>query len=298
MSWEYEALFNRREATDGQLDLWSVQPTAIKVGCMGYRTSTTWAGDRLEAEVHPVFGRNEMGRVRAAKKNMTRDAQQRSNDRRAMRRLVLLIETNFTDKDYHLTLTYSTEPTEARAIKDLKNYFTRLRKLRNIRGLSPLKYIYAMGGGEEEDEKRIHFHVLINGGIDRDELEREWLKTSGAGRADADRLQPNEMGLEEVSKYLFRQHKDRERETSGAGIRRWNGSRNLKKPKVTTSDSRCSNARVKRIAHDIRNEAKAEMEKVYPGYRLIDCEVRYSDIIDGVYIRCVMRRNTGVNRRD
>ena len=32
------------------------------------------------------------------------------------------------------------------------------------------------------------------------------------------------------------------------------------------------------------------MEKLYPGYQLQECEVRYSDVIDGVYIRCVLRR--------
>ena len=296
MSWEYEALFNRQDPEDGQLDIWSNQPTSIKVGHMGYRTRTTKAGDRLEAEVFPIFGRNEMGSVRAAKKNLTRDAQQRSNDKRAKRYLVLLIENNFGEGDYHMTITYAEEPTEERAGKDIKNLFNRLRRIRKNRGLPPLKYIYAMGGGEEDDEKRIHFHVILNGGLDRDEIEREWLRTPGAGRADADRLQPNEQGLEEVSKYLFKQHKDRDRETGGRITRRWNGSRNLKKPKTTTSDSRCSNARVKRIAHDMPNEAKAEMEKVYPGYRLIDCEVRYSDIIDGVYIRCVMRRDKGGKR--
>ena len=50
------------------------------------------------------------------------------------------------------------------------------------------------------------------------------------------------------------------------------------------------NSRVRRIAYDFRNEAKGVMEKLYPGYVLQDVQVRYSDIVDGVYIRCVLRR--------
>jgi hypothetical protein len=32
------------------------------------------------------------------------------------------------------------------------------------------------------------------------------------------------------------------------------------------------------------------MERVYPGYTLEHCYVQYSDVVDGVYIRCVMRK--------
>ena len=258
---------------------------------MGYRTKTTWAGDRLDAEVYPVYGRNETTAARAAKLNVTREAQKRVNDRRAERRIILLAETNFTEKDYHMTLTYKIEPSEVRAAKDLSNFFGRVRRIRKKKQLPDLKYIYAMGGGEGEDEKRIHFHLMINGGLSREELEECWMKTPGAGRANTDRLQPNERGLEELSKYIFKQHKDREKDRERKEtVRRFNTSRNLKKPKVRVSDSRCSNARVKRIAHDIRNEAKNEMEKIYPGYIMVECEVYYSDMIDGAYIRCVMRK--------
>ena len=56
-------------------------------------------------------------------------------------------------------------------------------------------------------------------------------------------------------------------------------------------DCKCSNARVKRLTSDISHRAKEIMEKLYPGYRFVQCIVKYSDIVDGVYIRCVMRKN-------
>ncbi|MBO5570195.1 MAG: hypothetical protein J5916_02610 [Oscillospiraceae bacterium] len=298
MSWEYEALFNRQDPRDQQLDFWSATPTAIKVGKMGYRTRTTWAGDRLEAEVFPIYGRGDNAIARAARHMVTREAQRKLNDRRAERKLILLAEANFTKDDYHMTLTYAVEPqTDARAIRDLKNFFGRVRRIRARKKLPDLKYIYAMGGGEGEEEKRLHFHLMINGdGLSREELEACWMMTPGAGRVNTDRLQPNEMGLEELSRYFFRQHRDRAKRQEGISSRRYSASRNLKQPKSRTSDSRCSNARVRKIAHDIRNEAKEEMEKIYPGYRFVDCRVYYSDVIDGVYIRVMMRKIQGGKR--
>ena len=73
-------------------------------------------------------------------------------------------------------------------------------------------------------------------------------------------------------------------------MKKWRGSRNLKQPVRRSRDARMPNSRVKRIARDFRNEAKDVMEKLYPGYQLQDVVVRYSDVIDGVYIRCVLRR--------
>ena len=55
-------------------------------------------------------------------------------------------------------------------------------------------------------------------------------------------------------------------------------------------DAKMPNARVRRIAYDFENEAKTVMEKLYPGYVLQKCQVGYSDVVSGVYIRCVLRR--------
>ena len=51
-----------------------------------------------------------------------------------------------------------------------------------------------------------------------------------------------------------------------------------------------SNRKVKKIALSFGAVGKEILERVYPGYVLEDCTVRYSDMVDGVYIRCVMRQ--------
>lgn len=287
MSWEYEALFDVHYTChmEGAWNLFNwenMEPlrkeTALRVGQMGYRTRTTVAGPRLEAEVYPIFGRSTEAFLRRAKKtNITPEKQARLNQERSIRHLIMLVDGNFTAEDIHLTLTYSQAPTYERAKKDMRNFLLKVKRIREKRGLPELKYIYTIEGDEDGTKQRIHIHLLMNGDMDREELEQIWAK----GYANADRLRPDENGLEAIARYLVKQQKNR---------RRWCASRNLKQPKSRTSDSRCSNARVKRIAFDIRNEAKAEMEKIYPGYQFVKCSVRYSDVVDGAYIRCVMRK--------
>ena len=287
MSWEFEALFDVIPGKSGSLldgewegNYWRDIPTEIRVGRMGYRTRTIKAGPRVEVEIFPLFGREDTGRARAAKQNVTPEAVQRLNEERSKRRLVQLADANFTDQDIHLTLTYRQAPKYDQAQKDVKNFLRTVKRKREQRGMDPLKYIYTIEGDDDGTRERIHVHMLMSGGIDRAELEEIWAR----GYANADRLQPNENGLEAIARYITKQQKNR---------RKWCRSRNLTQPKQRTSDSKVSNARVKRLALDFPNEAKEIMEKLYPGYMHVRTTMRYSDAVDGAYIRCVMRKQPG-----
>ena len=288
MGWEFEDLFNNKVAEDGGF---LAEPCFIPVGRMGYRRRTTISGPRIDAEVFPVFGRGQKGMLRRAKSQMTREAQQRANDERSLLRLTQLIEANFTDKDVSLTLSYRGEaPEPERVDKDIRNFLNRVKRARQKAGLPDAKWVMAVGGDEMPavgySGKRPHVHMIMSGGLDRDTLEQIW----GRGFANADRLQPGSDGLGGIARYLTKQRQDRRR---NAGTRSWRGSRNLTQPVRRSRDAQMPNSRVKRIAFDFRNEAKEVMERLYPGYVLKDCQVRYSDVVDGVYIRCVMRRITG-----
>ena len=283
MGWEYEGLFDVElvpEAEDLMTTFWKCEPTSVRVGQMGYRTKTTKAGPRLEAEVYPIFGRKTEQQARAAKARITPEKQQRLNMERAKRHFIQLVDANFTDQDIHLTLTYMDAPEYKRARKDLRNFLNRVKRLREKRGMEPLKYAGMIEGNDDGNRERIHIHLLMNGGVAREELEKIWAR----GYANADRLRPDENGLEAIARYIVKQQKNR---------KKWFASRNLKQPKSRTSDTKMSNSKVKRIAHDFRNEAKEIMEKAYPGYSFTKCSVFYSDIVDGVYIRCVMRQRGG-----
>ena len=288
MSWEYEDLFNNRVMDDGSF---LSEPSFIPVGRMGYRRRTTVSGPRIDAEVYPMFGRNQRGDLRRAKSRITREAQQRANDERSRIHLIQLVEANFTEKDVALGLDYAgAVPTPERVDKDVRNFIARVKRARKKAGLPDLKYIYAIGGDEMPaagySGKRPHVHMIMSGGIERDDLERMWRQ----GRANCDRLQPRDEGLGGIAVYFTRQKQDRPEKP---GVRKWRGSRNLTQPEPRSRDAKMPNARVRRIAYDFRNEAKVIMEKLYPGYVLQGCDVRYSDVIDGVYIRCVLRRWKG-----
>ena len=290
MAWEYADLFDAEmEPADieGQVSFWQDEASSLHVGQMGYRRRITKAGPRLEAEIYPAFGKEERGRLREAKRNQTPMKQQRLNEQRAKHQLILLIETNFTKNDYHLTLTYGgATPDLARCKKDVKNFFDRVKRKREKRGLGELKYIYAIG---HDSGARLHVHVIINGGIEPKELQEIW----GKGRTRADALQPNEYGLQGLANYLFRQNAGKKSAGQLPGKKTWIPSQNLKRPKTRRRDCKCSNARVRRIAGDIQNEAKEIMERLYPGYTFVECKVTHSDIVDGVYIRCLMTRWEG-----
>lgn len=285
MGWEFEDLFNNTRTGDGGF---LEEPSFIQVGRMGYRRRTTVSGPRIDAEVFPVFGRAQRGELRRAKSQATREAQKRANDERSRLHLIQLVEANFTEKDISITLSYEGQPPEpARVDKDIRNFLARVKRARAKAGLPDLKYIYSIGGDEMPSAgysgKRPHVHMIMSGGIGRDQLEKIW----GKGIANADRLQPRSDGLGGIAVYLTKQKQDRPEKP---GARKWRGSRNLKQPVRRSRDARMPNSRVRRIAYDFRNEAAGVMEKLYPGYRLQDCQVRYSDIVDGVYIRCVLRR--------
>ena len=288
MAWEYEGLFDalpRTGYTDLLTEYWKTEATAIRVGSMGYRTRTIKAGTRLEAEVYPIFGRSQEQTARREKLNITRERQAQLNTQRSKRRLVLLMENNFRyDEDIHVTLTYAgNEPTEERSRKDIRNFLMRVKRQREKRGLKELKYIYTIG---HDAGQRINVHMVMNGGIGRDELEKMW----GKGYANTIRLQQTGHGLQGMANYLYRQNEKARDNGERAGVHMWSGSRNLKKPKPHTSDAKMSNRKVKMVALEFGSVAAEVMERVYPGYKLEDCRVHFSDVVDGVYIRVVMRR--------
>ena len=291
MAWEYEGLFDVIPTDAGLMaEYWKSEATVIRIGSMGYRTRTVKAGTRLEAEVYPIFGRSMEHTAREAKTNITKERQAQLNTRRAKRRLILLVENNFRFReDYAITLTYAEEPeNEKRCRKDIRNFFLRLKRLREKRGLPELKYIYAIG---YDSRHRAHAHCLVTGGIERNELEKIW----GKGYANTYSLQEYGKGLQGIANYLYKQNEKARDNGDRVNYHMWSGSRNLKKPKEHVSDSKISNRKVKTLARYFRNEAKAIMERIYPGYVLEDGEVRYSDIVDGVYISIVMRKKEDGN---
>ena len=312
--WEYSALFDMPgptalETAMREPDWWRREGCDLRVGQMGYRTTTTVAGDILVAEIHPAWGREKKTAARKAKQNLTPERIRKYNEQRARFRLELLMDANFTADDMNMTLTYTDAPTEAEARKDVKNFLDRLKRARARKGLPELKYIYTLEDERDGRKKQLHCHLVMSGGISRKEAEEIWRKGSAArGFANCDELQPDKEGLRKLAFYIYDQNRGKEQ---AKGKRHYSCSKNLKEPKVRSSMSRVGPGKVRKMARDFNAVAPAIMEKVYPGYEFVrglrfqenesgtlsESCVRFSDYSDGVYIRVMMKRNTGGGRQ-
>ncbi|OHW62935.1 hypothetical protein EUAN_07190 [Andreesenia angusta] len=247
---------------------------------MPYREKKIYSGDILEVEIYPIKTW-ERKQSRAKKEKLTVPKQQRLNDKNARKHLVRLINANFSNRDMAVHLTYDRENlpgSEKEARKDVANYLRRVKHYIAKEGLEELKYIAVVEYKEPEGKDkgvRIHHHIIMNGGIDRDKIEELW----GKGRANADRLKADEYGYEGLARYISKDPK---------GNKRWTQSRNLKQPKVKVNDFKYSKRKVEDISK--YPEDRGMFSALYPGYILNDCKVSVNEYTDGRYMYIRMRR--------
>lgn len=220
----------------------------------------------LEVDIYPYTEtRNRKGK-RSKKEKVTCTKQIKQNDKKAKRYFTQLINSNFSQNDIHLTLTYKDKylpSTVEDAEKMAKNYLRRVSYKRKKDGKEPLKYILVTETQYDKDGEtpvRIHHHIVMNGGLDRDEVEDLWKAGRGSkaeyiGTVNADRLKPDTNGLAALAQYLMKYPK---------GKRRWHQSKNLKKPMKRTNDSKFSRRQVEKMS-----KAPCDPEywkKKYPGW--------------------------------
>ena len=248
-----------------------------------YVVKTIQAGDYLESEVYPVYERRR-DTPRGKREKHSRLVQKNLNDKNAKKRIVRLVNANFTKEDLMVTLTYRDKylPTEEQARKDIQNYIRRIKLYRKKAGLPPLKYVYVIEFVPEEEKAkskkiRIHHHIIMNF-MDRNIAEEKWL----VGRADAKRLQTDDFGLEGMARYLIKDPK---------GSKRWCQSKNLTKEKVNRSVSKLTKRKTENMVRN-QNDIEQIFESMYKGkYKFNDCQIFYSDIVGGFYLYTRMRKN-------
>jgi len=210
-----------------------------KVDCGGYR----------EVDIIPRTDDAERAVKGARRKRhkVSTPKQKNLNEKNAKCYLIQLGNGNFGPGDLHVSLTYAPgylPATPEEAEKIITNYLHRINYRRLKMGLSPLKYIlvteygYAKDDEEKEHPIRIHHHIIMNGGLDRDIVEMMWTSqrinwkkyeddhsyadtVEKLGWANADRIQTNENGVEALCKYIMKNPK---------GKKRWSSSRNLVRP--------------------------------------------------------------------
>lgn len=242
----------------------------------------------MEVDIYPYTkDQQEMNRrgKRAGKQKESAPKQRNLNDKNARRYLTQLANTNFTQDDLHITATYKDkhlpESIEA-AEKEASNFLRRISYRRKKSGMLPLKYILVTEySTEKESEKptRIHHHIIINGGMDRNTIEDLWSKKKKKGEpkgerigyVNTDSLQPDENGLAALCAYLTK---------NPNGKKRWSSSQNLEKPMSSTNDSKYSKRALEKLAKTPPEITYWETK--YPGFTLSSQDygiaTRYNDV--------------------
>lgn len=248
-----------------------------KIDCNSYR----------EVDIIPRTDDAEMASksVRSKQRKVTVPTQANLNDKNSKRYLAELANGNFTHKDFHITCTYAIEPDSIeKAERVVKNYLRRIAYRRKKLGLSPLKYILITEyKGVDGEKVRVHHHIIINGGIPREELEfmwttqrinwgqftdtqyREGIKL--IGYVNADRLQFNENGIEALCNYV----------TKARGKKRWTSSKNLTRPvRRPDNDTKYTPKKVENLAKST-DCGRAFFEKRFPKYQITEIKPVYYD---------------------
>lgn len=97
---------------------------------------------------------------RLPRQKPTAEDVKRNNLRMAKAKLRMLIDNNFVEDDYYLTLTFKQELDHAECKKAIQKFVIDLRK-QYKKQTKELKYIYFA-----EEKGHIHFHMLVNRGIE------------------------------------------------------------------------------------------------------------------------------------
>lgn len=248
----------------------------------------------LEVDIVPVTNMPEAGQE---KKGKSSQAQKNLNDKRSKRRFVQIANTNFGADDLHISATYNEAHlpmTLEEAERNVHNYLDRVkRRMKRVTG-QDLKYMLVTEYTPEDEEDadpedkttkavRIHHHIIINGGLSRDDLELMWSATrinwkkaqndpkyrknvDYLGFVNCDRLQPNENGIEGLVNYINKRKK---------GCKKWSTSMNLKKPKKKKNDHKWSFRKLRELAKT--PEDKEVWRKQYKGYEPTKIDFQYND---------------------
>lgn len=279
--YDYESAFESRL---DELDNIFVEAMMRNRVGLHYVTKTIKSGKVLEVEIYPWF--NSRADIPHIKPDNVK-AQNSLNDKNSRKRLIRLVNANFGEGDYWITLTYKDDcypESEKEAKRHITNYIKRVNRRRKRAGLENAKYIYIMEWEDGPEGTRCHFHLLMEGGIDRNELEDMW-KFSVVN--DTSRIHPDEDGITGLAEYLAKKKRRKK------GQRHWSSSRGLKQPKESVSHSRTKKKQVEKMAVDYEEiRAYFERDKSWKQYQFVDAEVMYNRFNCAFYIRIRARERS------
>jgi hypothetical protein len=226
--------------------------------------------------VHVCSIRRSAKGKRGHRNKITCESRAKLNAKNAKHRMADLLHCNFGGKDIALRLSYSDDEmpfTIEDAIRNVQNFIRRLRRIYKAAAIKKIKYIYVT---EMSGNGRIHHHLIITGGVDRNLIEKTW----GLGYCNSKRLQFSENGLNGIAEYFQKEPKGKE---SNKRIRRWNSSQGLDTPKVSRRDYVVTNKTAKYI--DSNPDDYNYIRDLYPNYEVGHVEpTAINDVSTGLFI--------------
>lgn len=246
-----------------------------------YREKKYYCGNYLEVDIYPLYHQIRGKRTRI--KN-TSDVQKAINNRNRVRKLTRLLNTNFTEDDIKIELTYSDKNvphSDEEAQKKIRNFLRRLKRFRKNNDFPELKYIIITEKGKKTG--RYHHHAVLSGGMLSKDITRIW----GQGVVRITQLVMTEEGLSGLAEYLTKNISNGDIEENKKA---WQASKNLIPPKERKNDSRISRKKAREMYEN--QECRDIFEKLYPEYDLVASRPFYNEV-NGQYYLCLnmIRKN-------
>ena len=233
----------------------------------------------------------QRGEKRSKKSKYTAPKQKILNTERKREYFKALVHCNLDEDDYLIHKTFDKGMTLEEANREWSNALGRINYRRKKAGLGNARYILVMEGNHVE-EKRIHFHIIIDGDLHRDILEDVWKEN---GYINVRRLQFNDEGVTGLVKYVTKELKEEEKkkkelgeDEDDGGTKAWRPSQGLVKPKLKVRDYRFTK---KQVMEWVRvHPSEREIEELYPGWTCTYINKKYDDKYGKAYMKIELRK--------
>lgn len=252
---------------------------------MGFiRNVKYYCGDEyLETELLEMPNMNDRGKpLRRKKEKPSTPGKAKWNRKNAIRKFRQKVMTNFSKEDYYMTFTFSTEnmpETKEDGKKEFHNFIRRINRRRKKLGLDAVKYMGTMESKEKKTGTTYHFHMIISGGLSRDEMEEIWKK--GLCNASKLRIDDNEL-MQKLCQYITKKIDRKEKHS-----RSYLCSRNLKNPIIKKNDWKFSHRKLNELAG--LTDCPEVWESIYIGYQFIEASAVFSDL-NGWHVMAKLKR--------
>ena len=185
------------------------------------------AGPLVMETIYPAQNPRDSRTVRAGKRNLSSEAQQRMNQKYSYQKLELLLAANFVPGDLVVTLTYDDAhyPKDRKAAEAKLKYFrSKLSAARKGKD-QELVMFWNTEHKHESCDGRWHHHAVINStGDDYERIRELW--TNGTDIEIKPLRVDREKNYETLARYMAKEDRDK------LGQRSWSYTRNAKKPEV------------------------------------------------------------------